>query len=146
MRRVNHTCNINDTTRSQFGNQHNSIYANVDNDAQSIYIGNNYKPNELLLKKGNIKTVTLKDGRVVNEMSENTYSDCYDPCSKYKQIMIKKIFDSLINESSGLFTDEDNNIDLPYESQVEYRHSLAQGRRMQKIANNVISKYADDEY
>lgn len=146
MRRVNHTCNINDTSRSQFGNQHNSIYANVDNDTQLIYIGNDYKPNELLLKKSNIKTVTLKDGRVVNEMSENTYADCYDTCSKYKQIMIKKIFDSLINESSGLFTDDENNIDLPYESQVEYRHSLAQGRRMQKIANNVISKYADNKY
>lgn len=145
MRSVNHMRNINDTSRNQ-SCQYKSIYANADNDTQLIYIGNDYKPNELLLKKGNIKTITLKDGRVVNEMSENTYADCYDPCSKYKQIMIKKIFDSLINESSGLFTDEDNNIDLPYESQVEYRHSLAQGRRMQKIANNVISKYADDEY
>ena len=142
MRRVNHTYN---TNRSQSSNQHKSIYANVDNDTQLIYIGNDYKPNELLLKRDNIKTITLKDGRIVNEMSENTYADCYDPCSKYKQIMIKKIFDSLMNESSDLFTDDDN-IDLPYESQVEYRHSLAQGRRMQKIANSVISKYADDEY
>lgn len=145
MRSVNHMRNINDATRNQ-SCQYKSIFANTDNDSQVIYIGDDYKPNELLLKKGNIKTITLKDGLVVNEMSENTYADCYDPCSKYKQIMIKKIFDSLINESSGLFTDEDNNIDLPYESQVEYRHSLAQGRRMQKIANNVISKYADDEY
>lgn len=111
------------------------------NDETSIFIDENFRPNELLLSTTNFIPNINGQTKIVTHMTENSYTECNEPTSQYKKMLILKMANSIISESNALFENQHEREYRPYEEQTEFQVSPAQNKRTQRIANNVINKY-----
>lgn len=111
------------------------------NGEESVFIGENFRPNELLLANTNFATNIGGKTKMVSRMTENSYTSCDDPTSQYKRMMILEMANSVISESNTLFGNQREKEYRPYEEQTEFQVSLAQNKRTQQIAHSITSKY-----
>ena len=111
------------------------------NGEESIFIGENFRPNELLLSNTNFTPNINGQSKIVTHMTESSYTGCNDPTSQYKRMMILEMANSVISESNALFGNQREKEYRPYEEQTEFQVSPAQNKRTRQIANNVMNKY-----
>lgn len=111
------------------------------NSEESIFIGENFRPNELLLANTNFTTNIGGKTKMLSRMTENSYTSCDNPTSQYKRMMILEMANSVISESNTLFGNQREKEYRPYEEQTEFQTSLAQNKRIQQIAHSITSKY-----
>ena len=105
-----------------------------------------YRPNDLLLANANLKSVDFgSSGAYIDEMTESSYTGYNAPVSQFKQMLIRKIAKSTVDESSALFNNDEHEY-RPYEQQVEFKPSMARDRRTQQMARKVLTKYSNDDY
>lgn len=125
---------------------YNEIRANA-NGEESVYLDDiDYRPNDLLLSRANLKSVDFGNaGAYINEMTESSYTGYNAPVSQFKQMLIRKMVRSTMDESSGLFSNDEREY-RPYEQQVEFKPSAARDRHTQQMARRVLSKYSNEDY
>ena len=125
---------------------YNEIRANA-NGEESVYLDDiDYRPNNLLLSRANLKSVDFGNaGTYINEMTESSYTGYNTPVSQFKQMLIRKMVKSTVDESSGLFSNDEREY-RPYEQQVEFKPSAARDRHTQQMARRVLSKYSNEDY
>lgn len=114
------------------------------NGEESIFINENFRPNELLLANTNLTPNINGKTKTVTCMTESSYSECNDPTSQYKRMMILEMANSVISESNALFGNRREKEYRPYEEQTEFQVSFAQNKRTQQIAKNIMNKYVPD--
>lgn len=111
------------------------------NGEETIFIDENFRPNELLLANTNLTPNINSQTKTVTHMTESSYSGCNDPTSQYKRMMILEMANSVISESNALFGNQREKECRPYEEQTEFQVSFAQNKRTQQIAKNIMNKY-----
>ena len=150
-KRTNNDVNLYDNSMN---NTMNNIYSNQyrthefdemkteENGEKSIVIGENFRPNELLLSTTNF-TPNINNNQTtkLTRMTENSYTECNEPTSQYKRKMILDMANSVISESNTLFKNQYEQEYRPYEEQTEFQASIAQNKRTICFANNIINKY-----
>lgn len=111
------------------------------NGERSVFIDENFRPNDLLLSNTNFIPNINGQTKIETCMTESSYTGCNDPTSQYKRMMILEMANSVISESNALFENQHEREHRPYEEQTEFQVSLAQNKITQQIVNNVINKY-----
>ena len=117
---------------------------NEPNGDSALFIPEDYTPNGSFLK--DIKNVPKIHGetRQIEQMTENSYSDFHSSYSDYKTKLIREMTNSVMNEASVLFGNQDNE-SRPYEEQREFQVSSVKNSRNKQMAKNITSRYAQND-